>query len=216
MVCPPLLLQALVECVDLKLAHSLRLVLPNSTAPASRSFWIIKASCLAILPSKANAPAVVIILSPVSILSFISTGMPCSGPRTLPLARSLSIASAILSASGFNCITALSFGPALSIASMRFRYSSVIDREVYSLACIFCCSMVMVTSFSSNWSGFSWSDVSCPFLSPENKLHDALTNVVAASPATEPAFKKLLLCIIINGIKPVTSNGILNIYQSLT
>src|ERR1700748_3664422 len=48
LVCPPLLLQALVECVDLKLAHSLKLVLPSNTAPASRSFLIIKASCLAI------------------------------------------------------------------------------------------------------------------------------------------------------------------------
>src|ERR1700759_4049165 len=45
LVWPPLLLQALVECVDLKLAHSLKLVFPNNTAPASRSLAIINASC---------------------------------------------------------------------------------------------------------------------------------------------------------------------------
>src|SRR5258708_3949109 len=49
LVCPPRLLQALVECVDLKLAHSLKLVLPNSTAPASLSLLMIKASCFIIL-----------------------------------------------------------------------------------------------------------------------------------------------------------------------
>src|SRR5947209_6008089 len=37
-VCPPRPLQPLVECVDRKFAHSLRLVLPMITAPASRSF----------------------------------------------------------------------------------------------------------------------------------------------------------------------------------
>src|ERR1700743_1158178 len=44
LVCPPLLRQALVECVERKFAHSLRLVLPSKTAPASRSFLMIKAS----------------------------------------------------------------------------------------------------------------------------------------------------------------------------
>src|SRR3954464_10836592 len=36
-VCPPRPLQPLVECVDRKLAHSLRFVLPMITAPAARS-----------------------------------------------------------------------------------------------------------------------------------------------------------------------------------
>ena len=36
-VCPPRPLQPLVECVERKLAHSLRFVLPRITAPASRS-----------------------------------------------------------------------------------------------------------------------------------------------------------------------------------
>src|SRR5882672_1590807 len=36
-VCPPRPLQPLVECVERKFAHSLRFVLPSSTAPASRS-----------------------------------------------------------------------------------------------------------------------------------------------------------------------------------
>src|SRR5580765_8943369 len=43
-VCPPRPLQPLVECVDLKFAHSLRLVLPRITAPASRSRVTMNAS----------------------------------------------------------------------------------------------------------------------------------------------------------------------------
>src|SRR5215472_12845245 len=35
-VCPPRPLQPLVECVDRKLAHSLRFVLPRITTPAAR------------------------------------------------------------------------------------------------------------------------------------------------------------------------------------
>ena len=42
LVCPPLLLHPLVDLVDRKLAHSLKLVLPSNTAPASLSFLIIK------------------------------------------------------------------------------------------------------------------------------------------------------------------------------
>src|SRR4051812_32002880 len=41
---PPRPLQPLVECVDRKLAHSLRFVFPSRTAPAARSFAAIKAS----------------------------------------------------------------------------------------------------------------------------------------------------------------------------
>src|ERR1700720_512726 len=43
-VCPPRPLQPLVECVERKLAHSLKLVLPRIRAPASRSFCTMKAS----------------------------------------------------------------------------------------------------------------------------------------------------------------------------
>src|SRR6476646_63333 len=41
---PPRPLQPLVECVDLKFAHSLRFVFPRMTAPASRSRVTMKAS----------------------------------------------------------------------------------------------------------------------------------------------------------------------------
>src|SRR5262245_40492021 len=42
--CPPRPLQPLDECVERKFAHSLRLVLPRITAPASRRRSITKAS----------------------------------------------------------------------------------------------------------------------------------------------------------------------------
>ena len=79
--CPPRPLHPLVECVERKLAHSLRLVLPRITAPAARSCATTNASCVAIEPSSASDPAVVIIRSAVSMLSLIRIGMPCSGPR---------------------------------------------------------------------------------------------------------------------------------------
>ena len=71
--------------------------------------------------ASASEPADVCILSAVSMLSLIRTGMPCSGPRTLPALRSASSASAMASASGFSSMTALTAGPFLSIASMRER-----------------------------------------------------------------------------------------------
>src|SRR5258708_34493935 len=43
-VCPPRPLQPLEECAERKLAHSLRLVLPRISAPASRSFRTMNAS----------------------------------------------------------------------------------------------------------------------------------------------------------------------------
>ena len=92
------------------------------------------------LPCNASAPAVVIILSPVLMLSFMSIGMPCSGPRSLPALRSASIASAIDNASGLSSMMAFSFGPSLSIAAIRFKYISVIPREVCLPDCINCCN----------------------------------------------------------------------------
>ena len=73
-----------IECVDRKFAHSLRLVLPMITAPAARSRSATHESRAAMLSLSASEPAVVCILSAVSMLSLISTGMPCSGPRSLP------------------------------------------------------------------------------------------------------------------------------------
>src|SRR6478672_3606311 len=52
--CPPRPLHPLVECVDLKLAHSLRFVLPRITTPAARRCATTNASCFAIEPSSAS------------------------------------------------------------------------------------------------------------------------------------------------------------------
>jgi hypothetical protein len=61
---------------------------------------------------------VVFIRSAVSKLSFTSTGIPWTGPRTRFERRSASIASAISSASGFVSSTERSVG---SIVSIRAR-----------------------------------------------------------------------------------------------
>src|SRR5438477_11522337 len=60
LVSPPRPLQPLVEWVDRKFAHSLRLVLPTITAPASRSRSTMNASFGGFTPSSASEPAVVI------------------------------------------------------------------------------------------------------------------------------------------------------------
>src|SRR5881396_494916 len=62
-VSPPRPLQPLVECVERKLAHSLRLVLPRITAPASRSLCTTKESRGGIEPASASDPAVVVMRS---------------------------------------------------------------------------------------------------------------------------------------------------------
>ena len=77
--CPPRPLQPLVDLVDRKFAHSLRFVLPRITAPASRRRSTTNASRAATEPSSASDPAVVVIRSAVSMLSLMTTGMPCSG-----------------------------------------------------------------------------------------------------------------------------------------
>src|SRR5436189_4153778 len=81
---PPRPLQPLLEWLERKLAHSLRFVLPRITAPAARNFFATVASCKGIDPPSAKDPAVVVIRSWVSMLSLISTGTPCNGPRTRP------------------------------------------------------------------------------------------------------------------------------------
>jgi hypothetical protein len=127
---PPRPLQPLVARVERKLAHSLRLVLPRITAPAARSRSATKLSRAAIEPSSASEPAVVIIRSAVSMLSLISTGIPCSGPRAPLALRSASSESAIASASGFSSITARSAGPCSSMAWILATYSSTSWRDV--------------------------------------------------------------------------------------
>src|SRR5437764_5792728 len=94
--CPPRPDQPLVDSNERKFAHSERFVLPRMTAPPARNLAATVESCCAGCPKRAKEPAVVCILSPVSMLSLISTGMPCKGPCTLPWARSLSANSAML------------------------------------------------------------------------------------------------------------------------
>src|SRR3954451_14958989 len=78
-VSPPRPLQPLVECVERKFAHSLSLVFPRITAPASRRRETMNASPAAWFSASASDPADVAMRSAVSMLSLISTGTPCSG-----------------------------------------------------------------------------------------------------------------------------------------
>src|SRR6188472_2784531 len=89
-VSPPRLLQPLVEWLDRKLAHSLRFVFPRRMAPLCRRRVATNESCVGIEPSSAIDPAVVVIRSAVPMLSLSRTGIPWSGPRTLPAFRSAS------------------------------------------------------------------------------------------------------------------------------
>ena len=118
LVCPPRLLQPLLENDARKLAHSLRFVLPSITAPAAHNFWTRKASSKGLEPSKASEPAVVV-MSMVSMLSLSNIGTPWSGPRTRPAARSLSSTSAMSSALALSSMTEFRVGPFLSSRSMR-------------------------------------------------------------------------------------------------
>src|SRR5262245_21442220 len=118
-------------------ANSVILVLPNRTAPASRSFCATKESRKAIEPSRTRDPAVVVILSAVATLSLSKIGMPCNCPRGPFDLRSASSCSAIERASGLVSRTARRAGPFLLIDSIRSRYIWVIDRDVYCPDCIF-------------------------------------------------------------------------------
>ncbi len=148
-VCPPRPLQPLEDFVERKFAHSLKFVLPIMTAPALRNCETINASCFGVgALSSARLPAVVCILSAVSMLSFIKIGMPCSAPRTRLFFRSLSESSAILRASEFVSITEFSFG---SIVFMRSRYFSTIFFAEISPALNFLCSSETVVSSNSSF-----------------------------------------------------------------
>src|SRR3954470_12655075 len=59
LVCPPRALQPLDDSLDRKLAHSDRLALPRTTAPAARSRRTRKASRAGREPARASDPAVV-------------------------------------------------------------------------------------------------------------------------------------------------------------
>src|SRR5215813_13700255 len=119
------------------------------TAPDSRSLRATNESRTGFDPTNASDPAVVCIRSAVSMLSLISTGTPCSGPRTLPALRSRSRLAAIDQASGFSSITLFTPGPDLSTASIRETYFSTSDCAVNFPEAIPDCSSVVVISSSS-------------------------------------------------------------------
>src|SRR5580692_4936115 len=148
------------------------------------------------------------------MLSLINTGIPCSGPRGPLALRSLSRASAIASASGFVSITLRISGPCASMASMRVRYFSAIDRAVCFPDFIPSCSSAIVTSSNSNAftssrppgaKGFRPKPESPPVpIPPANAPSRALSRTstrevriiapdtganAAAAPASAPAFK---------------------------
>src|SRR5215469_17482885 len=107
---PPRPDQPLVEDEERKFAHSERLVFPRITAPAFRRFAATVESCTAGIPKSAKDPAVVCILSPVSMLSFTRTGIPRRGPLA-PALRMASALRANANASGFSSITEFTPGP---------------------------------------------------------------------------------------------------------
>src|SRR5258707_6152350 len=83
-VSPPRPDQPLIDSNERKFAHSDRVVLPRMTAPPARRLAATVESRAAGMPTSANDPALVCILSPGSMLSFKRTGMPCRGPSTTP------------------------------------------------------------------------------------------------------------------------------------
>ncbi len=164
-VSPPRELQPEVERVERKLAHSDRLVLPRITAPASRRRLTMKASRGGFASSSAMEPAVVCMRSAVAMLSLSSTGMPCSGPRSLPARRSRSRSRAMPAASGLSSITELTRGPARSKASMRARYRRTSPRLVASPARIAACSSstpasTMPAGVDGAGAAMAWSPIS--------------------------------------------------------
>jgi len=76
-------------------------------APALRSLAVTQLSFKGCEPARALEPAVVLILSCVSILSFNITGTPNKAHLACPLANRLSSESAIIRASGL--ITIMEF-----------------------------------------------------------------------------------------------------------
>ena len=118
---PPTALHPLVELSARILAHSLKLVLPNITAPAARKRAMNGASRLVTLPASASDPAVVGSGPATSTLSFTKIGMPCMGPRYLPARNSASRLRAWSIASGNVAMTVFSVGPLSSMAAIRAR-----------------------------------------------------------------------------------------------
>jgi hypothetical protein len=89
-------------------ASSVMPVFATMIAPASRRFFTSVASYGGTNRSKTNAPPVVGIRV-VWMLSFNAIGIPCSGPRAWPEARSSSRRSASVIASGLTVSAACSW-----------------------------------------------------------------------------------------------------------
>src|SRR5436853_2025557 len=106
LVCPPRPDQPLTDSKERKFAHSERLVLPRMTAPPARKLAATVESCFAGWPTSANDPALVCILSPVSMLSLSRTGMPSIALRA-PRWRASSACFASANASALSSITEL-------------------------------------------------------------------------------------------------------------
>src|SRR5579862_4881003 len=111
------------------------------------------------------------------------------------------------SASGLTSMTACSPGPALSTCSIRFKYCSVMERDVYTPCCIFCCNASIVASFSANSvgdaaaapaavppAGTPPAAVSVP-LEPPGELQPAAASVATDIPVSEEFLRKFLLFI---------------------
>ena len=125
-VSPPYALQPDVERSSRRLAHSLRLALPSTTIPASRSRATIGASSRGGgMSTNASDPAVVA-RPAVSMLSFTSTGTPCNGLRGRPRAASASSRVASSRASGLIVQTALISGSTASTRSRAAATSSAL------------------------------------------------------------------------------------------
>ena len=173
-VSPPRPLQPLVDELERMLAHSLRLALARMTAPASRSRRTRNASCSGRAPTNASDPAVVAMRSAVSMLSLMTTGIPCSGPRKPLVLRSLSKAPAPSSASGLISRMLFSAGPRLSMASMHARYASASERALSLPDAISCCSSAILFSCHSN-GGASKAD--------EGRVLESVRSAATAAPS---------------------------------
>ena len=128
------------------------------------------------------------------MLSFIKTGIPCKGPLLLPAFISLSIATAIATASGLTSITEFNCGPFLSIVSIRFKYNCTNCSEVYFPEANFSLKLPMVSSSSSKVVLECSADAtSSSFLVVE--VHPVIKSVVKPAEASVAVVKKDLLFI---------------------
>ncbi len=122
--------QPLADRGERRLAHSERFAAPRTTRPASRRAATIGASRTTVRPARAREPAVP--GSPTaSTLSLTRTGIPWSGPRDLPAARSASSRAACSRASGASASTARRWtGPGPSTTAIRSSRAWVSSTDV--------------------------------------------------------------------------------------